>query len=273
MMMEAKVSLTTACNAKCATCPVWRTEPEHMTVQDWRVIWRKLNESDHVPRILLNNTGDVTNHPDRDAILKVLKHGKRKWVAMTTNATLLEYVPDGVDELVISFNGGTRAGYERTTGLPFEETVARIRSLYPEFAKLRKLEMHCLMWDGNQGEEDALLELWHDFPGRIRLSYKYDNQGRQDHTLEGYRTDDRIPCDYLYRMICVYPRGAVRMCAHDFEGSEDLGNLVDQSVAEVIDNRRRLEKLHEHVHRRFTGICERCNYNRPVSDGLVKYVR
>lgn len=244
-----------------------------MSVPDWRVIWKKLNESPFIGKILLNNTGDVWNHPERDEILEVLKTDKAKWVAMTTNAGKMEYIPDGIDELIISFNGGTKKGYEKTTGLPFEEVVENIRSLYPQTGKLRDLQMHCLMWDGNAGEEDALLELWRDFPGKIRVSYKYDNQQHEDHTLEGYRSEKRIPCDYLYNMLCVYPGGEVWMCAHDFRGVNKWGNVVTQSIPEVITNKGREHKLQEHIDGEYTGLCEKCNYNRPEDSDLFVYIK
>lgn len=271
--MDAKITLTTGCNAKCATCPVWRTEARHMQVHEWARIWEKLNASAAIHKILLNNTGDVWNHPEADAILAVLGSGKVKWTVMTTNAGKMQYIPDGIDELIISFNGGTKQGYERTTGLPFEEVVENIRSLYPQMHKVKDLQMHCLMWDGNEGEEDDLLKLWSDFPGKIRVSYKYDNQQHADHTIEEYKTEQRIPCDYIYNMLCIYPGGEVWMCAHDFHGENKWGNVLTDSIDEVIMNVGRVNKLQEHIEKKYTGLCEKCNYNRPQDAELFRYIK
>ena len=271
--MDAKVSLTTACNAKCDTCPVWKHPARHMSVADWRLIWAKLNDSPEINKILLNGTGDVWNHPQADEILDVLKGRRSKYVVMTTNAELMRYVPEGLSELIISFNGGTKDGYERTTGLPFDRVVANIRRLYPEFSKAGGVEMHCLIWEGNQGEENDLLDLWHDFPGRIRVSYKYDNQQEEDHTIDERRDNRRTVCDYLNKHICVYPGGEVWQCNHDFIGENVWGNLVNESVIDVMTNHQRIEKLREHMHSQWTGLCEKCNYNRPHDPGLFPYLR
>lgn len=244
-----------------------------MQVHEWARIWEKLNASAAIHKILLNNTGDVWNHPEADAILAVLGSGKVKWTVMTTNAGKMQYIPDGIDELIISFNGGTKQGYERTTGLPFEEVVENIRSLYPQMHKVKDLQMHCLMWDGNEGEEDDLLKLWSDFPGKIRVSYKYDNQQHADHTIEEYKTEQRIPCDYIYNMLCIYPGGEVWMCAHDFHGENKWGNVLTDSIDEVIMNVGRVNKLQEHIEKKYTGLCEKCNYNRPQDAELFRYIK
>lgn len=270
---DAKVTLTTACNAKCATCPVWRTEPQHMSVDDWRYIWRKLNDSTILHKIMLNATGDASVHPQFDEMMGVLKECKRKWVAMTTNGAALAYVPEGIDELVISFNGGTRSGYERTTGLPFEETVNHIRSLYPQIEKVKDAQLHCLIWDGNAGEEEAFADLWSDFPGKVRISYKYDNQMRKDHTVEAHQTTERVPCDYLWKYITIMPGGEVRSCCHDFYGQEQWGNILEDSIDELAAHAKRIMKLREQCQGCYFNLCERCNYNRPLDDGLIRYVK
>jgi radical SAM protein with 4Fe4S-binding SPASM domain len=244
-----------------------------MTVPEWAEIWRLLNESEHIGRILLNNTGDCWNHPEVDAMLEVIKTGKKKWTAMTTNAGKMKHVPDGLDELVVSFNGGNKHYYEKTTGLPFDEVVANLRRLYPEFSKVRKLEMHCLIYKGNKGSERDLLKLWADWPGRIRLSYKFDNQQRSDQTVKEYQAEDRIPCDYLHSHMCIYPGGEVWMCAHDFHGVSRMGNVLRDGVEATIVNVERVRKLKEHLKGEYTGLCEKCNYNRPEVPGLFQYVK
>ena len=271
--MDVKVSLTTACNAKCVTCPVWEQPSQHMSVEDWRVIWEKINAAPEVHKIMLNGTGDVWNHPDADEILKVILNGRRKWTVMTTNAGRMRYVPMGLSELIISFNGGTKDGYERTTGLPFDDVVANIRRLYPELGRVPNVEMHCLIWEGNEGEEQALTDLWGDFPGRIRVSYKYDNQHQDDKTIGTFRDDRRVLCEYLYKYICVYPGGDVWQCNHDFQGSNVWGNLIHDSFFDVMVHRQRMGKIDEHKRGEFCGLCERCNFNRPADPSLFPYLR
>ena len=267
--MDAKISVTTRCNARCATCPVWQHPGKDMDFSDFVVIWNKLMDSKHVTRVLLNNTGDMYIHQDRERIFDYIEANHHKPVIMTTNAAAMDRVPK-IDEIIISFNGGNKESYEKTTGLVFEKVVARIREHYDALFKVHA-EMHCLIWDGNAGCEDDFKELWKDFPGRLRFSYKYDNQMKEDHTIDGKRQSQRFPCDYL-RMLNVMPDGRIISCAHDFEAVTDFGNLLTGSVDDTICNINRGDKIAEHCRHEYTGLCEKCNYNTALADRIV-YVR
>ena len=267
--MDAKISITTHCNAKCKTCPVWTLPGQHMRFDDFIIMWDKLMEAEEVTRVLLNNTGDMYVHPKRREIFRYIESHKYKPVIMTTNGALMDYIPK-IDYIVISFNGGTKESYEYTTGLDYDKTVERIKSYYKELSSI-PCELDCLIWEGNKGTEKQLQELWSDFPGRVRISYKYDNQMQEDYTLKEYKRNDRIYCDYL-DMLSIMPNGKVVSCAHDFEAITDFGNILTDSVPELLRDSSRIRKQEEHRKGIYTGLCERCNYNTSIV-GKIRYVR
>ena len=102
--MDAKLSITTRCNAKCKTCPVWCYKGSDMTYDNFVTIWDKLNKAPFVNRMLLNSTGDMYIHPDRNRIFNYIEENHKKWVCMTTNAADMDRVPK-INEMIISFNG------------------------------------------------------------------------------------------------------------------------------------------------------------------------
>jgi|GEM_PF-5346867 len=267
--MDAKVSITTACNFRCKTCPVWEYKGQHMDVDKFKLMWMKLMLSDKISRVLLNNTGDMYVHPDHKEIFDYIETHKYKPVIMTTNAGMMDYIPK-IDLIIISFNGGTKESYEYTTGADFDKTVKRIKSFYPELSH-RNCEIDCLMWDGNEGTEDDLKELWKDFPGRVRLSYKYDNQMKEDHTIKKYVKTKRVYCDYL-NMFSIMPDGKVISCAHDFEAKTDFGNIFTEEIDDLVNNKNRKEKQHEHFEGIYLDICKKCNYNTSI-EGKIVYIK
>lgn len=269
--MTCKVSLTTRCNATCATCPVWQHKGQDMSYEVWREVWRRLNASPDVSKIILNNTGDVGVHPDRALLFDVMRTGKRKFLVMQTNGAHLPDLPPGLDHLVISFNGGTKKSYEATTGLDFDLVVGNIKRLYPAIQALSCAEIHCLVYDGNAGTEEALGDLWADFPGRVRLSYKYDNQHAEDRTLPQHRETQRVMCDYLSQL-CIWPDGSVIMCAHDFKGENRWGSILTNTPAELMAHPLRQKKNVEHYCDEYTGLCADCNYNTLIGD-RIRYLR
>lgn len=268
--MEAKVSLTTKCNARCKTCPVWTIPGQTMTLEVWQKVWQRLMDEPGIVNVMLNNTGDIYCEPNHAEYLKLVHRQRDKYVMITTNALQLDMVPD-VDEFIISFNGGNQKAYEATVGAGFHETVQNIRKHYDALAKVPNAQLHCLIWEGNQGSERDLTELWRDFPGKVRLSYKYDNQMREDRTLDKFKVTRRIGCDYLGKL-SIMPDGKIISCAHDFHATTDFGNWLTDSWGDIVNNAARREKIKEHQRSEWTGICEKCNYNTP-SSGRVFYVK
>lgn len=269
-MVETKIDITTACGAKCVTCPSWKQKPETMSLERFGELWTKLMDSPMIDRIMINGTGDITAVDGWEKYFAIMAADHRKYTIMTTNGTYLSSIPDGLDELVISFNGATKESYEMTTGLPFEDTVKQIRDRYPEMGKLKRLELHCLIWKETDGDQDKFMELWHDFPGYRRVSFKVENQNEEYFGVERAKQEQRIPCDYLQKLI-IRPDGRVAACNHDWHNESNFGNVFADSLPELIRSPKRAEMITKHAFADYGGICERCNYN-VSAQGLVHYV-
>lgn len=269
--MDAKISITTFCNAQCKTCPVWTYQGHNMTYDNFVKIYDALNNSEHVHRILLNSTGDMYIHPDRERIFNYIESNHKKWVCMTTNAAMMDRVP-AIDEMIISFNGLTREGYEETTGLSFDQTIARIRKYHDKIMALKNAEIHCLVYNDNQDNVSNLLKIFEFWEGKIRISYKYDNQFKTDKTVDEYKAEERVVCDYLYNMT-IMPNGNVISCAHDFESKNVFDNILVNGVDSCIFTQKRMRMIEEQSNGIFKELCERCNYNTPIQSGKIFYIK
>jgi radical SAM protein with 4Fe4S-binding SPASM domain len=190
-----------------------------------------------------------------------------KPVILQTNAELLDYVPD-VQTIVISYNGGNKAAYEETTGMSHDCMTENVRRHYPQLARIPDLQLHVLICEFNADSEGDILTTWHDFPGRIRVSYKYDNQMRTDRTLPAYQRTERTFCDYLDGL-SIWPDGTVISCAHDMTRQTVWGNVFESGVEGVLQHPDRLQKRQEHMAGQWTGLCERCNYNTPIGNRVT----
>ena len=268
-MVQAKLAITTKCGARCVTCPSWKMPVVTMPFGDFRIVWDKLNNSRLVNDIVVNGTGDFFCLADYRDYARHIEDNKRKYVTIITNGQNLDYIPR-VDNFIISFNGCDKETYENTTGLPFETTVQRIKNAYNQLDKnVKRPEIHCLVYEGNPDPEDRIYDLFEDFPGRIRLSFKYDNQFEDDKTLAPFKRVERIPCDYLEKLI-IYPTGTIIKCNHDFGGECEWGSLIWESVEECYyGDIERIKVGFEHKHGQFKGLCEKCNYNTKTEDKFV----
>jgi len=266
-MIHAKFTITTECGAKCATCPSWKQPQKTMDIETFMDIWKKLNDDPRIGSIMINGTGDITAVPGWHEYMTEAASYKRKHVLMTTNGAYLDCVPAVLDTIVISFNGGTKETYEKTTGLDFDKVRKNIWDLYKDLDKIGS-EIHCLIWKGNEKDAAAFCDLWADFPGKKRISYKAENQGGNDF---GVMPDDkRIPCEYLEKL-CIEHDGRVAACNHDWQAVSNFGNLKTDTIDSVMTHPERLRMMEEHAAGKYTGICEKCNYNVQAT-GKVVYV-
>jgi radical SAM protein with 4Fe4S-binding SPASM domain len=256
--MDVKLTVTNVCGAQCATCPNWHQKERTMSFEKFVKAWEILNNSPYVGRILLNNVGDLNELPDS---VKYLVHAEnhKKTVAMTTNGNSLKYIPN-IEAVIISFNGGDKESFEKTTGLDFDRVVKNIRAAYPQLRRVPYVEIDCIIWQGNKGCEKAFASLWADFPGRLRIGYKVENQGGEYFGLPEFYTDKRDYCQYL-DWFSIAPSGQVISCAHDFGETTDWGNIFEHDIRDIINHPERIKMQEAHRRGEYPGLCENCNFN------------
>ncbi len=267
--IDAKIAVTTHCNGRCKTCPVGFLSErygETMPFERFVTLWDALMAAPRIGRIVLSGTGELYTIPDHVRYLQYVEHHRHKPVVLQTNGELLDYVPM-VETLVISYNGGNQDAYEYTTGMSHTRMVEAVTRQYPQLSQIPDLQLHVLMCAFNVDSEADILTTWREFPGRIRVSYKYDNQMTTDRTLPAYRVTERVFCDYLDGL-SIWPDGTVIRCAHDMTKQTAWGNVFDDGVEAVLQHPDRLQTRQEHLAGQWTGLCERCNYNTPVGDRL-----
>lgn len=261
-----KVTITTRCGAKCKTCPC-HALAQHRTMS-FPTFHRVLNWIEYLAQpadtIFLNGVGDVMCLLDAPKYLARIAACPLN-TSLTTNGLFLNMLPK-VRSLVISFNGGTLEAHHAVTGLDSARVLANIQRLYPDMLG-KHVEIHCLICKLNEGTEGNLLKLFEGFPGRIRVSYKCENQGGDDLTVESKRKPNRIPCDYLEN-VTIDANGFMLQCPHDFEARSNLG-FAQGTLDEVMHNPERVRLRKEHCAGVYTGLCERCNYNIPNVDQTV----
>jgi molybdenum cofactor biosynthesis enzyme MoaA len=193
--MIAKVTVTTRCNSKCRSCPVWKTPQDDMSFDNFKIIYDKLNNDDYIEQIIINSTGELFSMPGYQKYIKYMEDNKIKYTAIQTNGALMDRVPK-LDNVVISFNGTNKKNYEYMTRLDFGQVVSNIKSKYAQIDENAGCaEIHCLLCELNEGPEDEFYDLWHDFPGKLRISYKYENQFVNDYTIKKHVKNRRFLCN------------------------------------------------------------------------------
>jgi len=193
-----------------------------------------------------------------------------------TNGSVTTSIPQGVMNFIISFNGGNKESYEAITGLDFKQTVANIKRLYKEgqFKNANNVEIHCLIFKDNQGQEQEVLDLFKDVHGmRIRFAYKYDNQRGliENKTITEYNTAKKLPCHYVFNVLNITWNGEVSACPHDENNQVVYGNVNTHTIEEVCASPVAIKLREKHAKHQFDGICKDCNFNTAFEDKYVYY--
>lgn len=110
--------LTDGCNSRCVTCDIWRNPRRNMKMELVEAIAGDIRALS--VRWVVLSGGEATQHPQWAAIAQRIRaEGVR--VLLLTNGLLLRKQIDevlaGVDEVIVSLDGGTAATYEAIRGV------------------------------------------------------------------------------------------------------------------------------------------------------------
>lgn len=270
--VEAKITFSTRCTARCLTC-LNQTITNHCDLEQsvFEKFIRELLLVGEVKLISFYSIGESYLNPGfvpmvEWAIPKLREKNIRTQIV--TNGSLSRVIPRGIDDFFISFNAGTKKTYEQITHLSFDRVVGNIWYLYNsgEYKKAKNFQIHMLVFEDNRDEVIEFRRLFFGMKGvKLRLSYKYDNQHGESSRKGLHRVKKRIPCNYLTNKIVLYPDGRIVLCSHDFLGSVVFGDLKKESLQDVLGKPERINMVNEHNSGVFEGICTDCNYNIETS--------
>jgi len=269
---------TTACNARCTMCPREKLCRKIETM-DLPTFQRLLDAAvaGGASRISLHNFGE----PLLDkALPDKIAYAKEKGVEETyivTNASLLneelaeELIRAGLDRVKISFYGVTKESYEKIhAGLDYEMTREGVRSLIASKKRLGgKKPRITLRHIGGPIDFLRFCRQWLPYwplasvvPGRL---HNYST-GRNFNPISNVRRPEWMrSCRYLKRpVVYVLVDGTVVPCCYDFNGVLDMGNALEEPIADIWNGERfqafRLaHKAHEFHKYPICAACDKLN--------------
>lgn len=258
------IESTNYCNLRCVMCP--RGEPDlmdrslgHMSDEVFRKLvdgWEYYTEP-----CWLHLFGEPLMHPRLFEQIEYAKQAGMPNVGISTNATLLtklntaKILDSGLDTIILSIDGATKATYEsirKSAAFSFEEVQENVRAfleLRRRFSKSKpRTIVQIIKMDDTQAELDAFREIWEAAGADEVLVKKYTVWGSQkDHAsfvdlapreqralLEpSLAPPRRHACSYLWSAVVVAWDGRVVPCCFDYNAVVTLGNLKEQTLAEI----------------------------------------
>ena len=233
-----------------------------------------------VPSVKLIWRGEPLLHPKVKQLIKYAKESGIIEVIINTNATNLnekkanELIDSGLDQLIYSFDGGTKKTYEKMRPGRFKKN--KFEDVYnniENFAKIKKLrnskfpitKIQMVMTKDTRNEIDDFHRIFNNIVDDVTVT-QYNERGGSINDLgeeirnkildylkknnlpleTPYMVDidnnifvslKRKPCEQIYQRLMVTYSGRVGMCCHDWGASHGIGYLSENAFKEDQDKK------------------------------------
>ncbi len=274
MLKRAYVEITNICNLRCSFCPGTGREGRFLPPEEFRTLARKLR--DRVKYLYFHVMGEPLLHPRLGELLRIAaEEGLR--VCITTNGTLLREAGEvllaapELHKVSVSLHSAEGNGMGEMTG--YLEDVWRFAFRASQAGIICALRL----WNIGGAEErnGEILQFLEERLGASPLDMPQPRQGswrlgerlyleRAEKfdwpDLGAPETGTRF-CLGLREQVAVLCDGTAVPCCLDHEGDVPLGNLLEQSLEEILDSPRARALVRGFSEGRPSEeLCRRCGF-------------
>lgn len=267
------VEISNLCNLSCRFCPGTKRPKGRMDANRLSVILEKLKG--YTEFVYFHLMGEPLLHPELPWFLELAGEVGFK-VILTTNGTLLEERKELLlsSPAVHKVNISLHAFEANDLSVPFETYVDGCLD-YGKAAQGQKLTVFRLWNSGGEDKQNGLLlqkleeafpKPWKDGRKGTQLAPKvYLEPGEKFDWPDLNAPEEEGPyfCYGLRDQIGVLWDGTVVPCCLDHEGDIPLGNLLTESMDEILEGHR-AKAIYEGFSRKEAAepLCRRCGYAR-----------
>lgn len=267
------IEISNLCNLSCRFCPGTKRPKGRMDLERFSSILEKLKG--YTEFVYFHLMGEPLLHPNLPQFLDVAGQMGFK-VILTTNGTLLE----GRKELLLSspavhkVNISLHAFEANDLSVPFEAYVDGCLN-YGKAAEGKKLTVFRLWNSGGEDKQNGLLlqkleevfpKPWKDSRKGTQLAPKvYLEPGEKFDWPDLSAPEEEGPyfCYGLRDQIGILWDGTVVPCCLDHEGDIPLGNILTQTMEEILESDR-AKAIYDGFSKKEAAepLCRRCGYAR-----------
>lgn len=268
--VEFIVETTARCNLYCPMCPreTFKQPNADMSEEVYRRFLEQVaRTAEHAMLIGLGEP--LLDRAIFDRITRCRNHHISALIS--TNGTLLDeagaekLLATGIDHVTLSIDGTTKETVE------FYRKGARFEKLQENFIRFARMKherrarthvvVQMVLLEKNRHQAKEFIRFWKAVPGVDEVRLKAD----ETNLLQPERRDAsdwKWPCHYLWRgPMYIRHDGDVHPCCQSYTlGGQPVGNLREQTLAEICNNTAIQQMRRLHVARRAgeIDICRRC---------------
>ncbi len=284
------VELTNRCNLACTMCPRHLMEGKlgSMSFELYKKIIDEL--AGHKPLALIPfMRGESMLHRKFVEMLEYAKSKDIGPIQIATNASmmkkeiamaLVDLEIDFVSFSIDSIDPETYASI-RVNG-KLDKVLANIDYFcyYREKKKSRfpEVQVSVVKTGRNQDQVDDFVRHWQGKVDRIRVFEQHTSDGNFGSIgalKDKFKFDKRLPCHKVFNEISIYWNGEIALCCHDWDRKKSIGNVAENSIAQIWKNKRYswIRETHLEKHDQMEELCRNCDqwkaYYLPQGSGTL----
>lgn len=294
---ELSIEVTSRCNLRCVTCPRSDAMPRGTAEMSVATFQRIIDQAaPSLELALLHMAGEPLFHPDLEALIDhCASRGVR--AGLSTNGTLLDseraqmLIRSPLSLLVIAIDATDPEDYARSHGDDrYGEVLRNAEGFLRRKVKAGRGPFTIVQTIQRQGrgeETERFIAQW-SRPGvdavRVKRFFNFAGNvvaapsaslctstatptprkcpvGASSGTCDPAGSYSRAPCFLLWRQMAFYHDGTAVPCCHDYLEDVPLGNIWQESLAELWNssNMRSLRRRHLDGLVAQSGLCGQCN--------------
>jgi radical SAM protein with 4Fe4S-binding SPASM domain len=272
------IELTNLCNLECRMCPRKRmTGPQgHMDFGLYRSVVDEVVAHSADTKVVLFFRGESLMHPLFKQMLKYARDCGLWNMSLATNAMLLD---EGMSDFIleaglkfISFSIDCREHYrQQRVGADFDRVVGNIDYFIRRRAelglKLPETQVSLVETDVSTSEVGDFVGFWLPKVDRVRIYKEHSRSGGFGAGVDNsgeVSFPRRLPCPKVINDIVIYWNGEVAICNHDWDRTDRIGDVQEDSIEQVWANERYDSLRRHHIRNELADErpCDKCDYWR-----------
>lgn len=270
------VEPTSRCNVRCIMCPNHRLAPESlgdMTPENARRIAAAISSTAEL--VMFYFMGEPLLHPRFDELLGIMREAIPGKLVVSTNLTTMDeaaidsLLKREVDVVICCIDRWEKQAYEQIrVGASFDDSVRNTERLLVRRGSSERpmVIVKGLSIRTTEREEKEFNSFWRARGGVPLVGWVNTWAGQfpalAKLSVHGapYEQQKRLACADLWFKMVVNWQGNVPMCCHNWDYSVSLGNVLEQSVAQIWQSSQLQSLRASHLRGEFAvnPLCENC---------------
>ncbi|MCP4723514.1 MAG: radical SAM protein [bacterium] len=274
------IELTNACNSDCIMCPRSKLTRK-ITQMDFNLFKKIIDEckGQKLKKINLFWFGETFIYPKLPEAIKYIKENLPKVkLNISTNGALVKseiaekVIKAGLDTINFDIDGATKDTFESIRkNLDFNQVTENAKNFMEIRKRLGKnkpkVSVTIIKMDKTVDEIDTFKEQWKEIVDSIGVNDYNTWLGNVEDRNVGEKKEVSkagkftFPCDHPFNELAFAVDGTVSMCCLDWDCSEEIGDINENTVKEIWTGEKMKEKRQLMIDNKYDQIpiCKNCN--------------